>query len=67
LIQRVECLNQHLYGFADLVAELIRDLLLILGALLEETKQRIGSVDTKEPVDSQQRMKCPQSDWFVKP
>jgi hypothetical protein len=44
-------LNQHLHGFADLVAELVGNLLLILGALLEEAKQRIGSVDAKEPVD----------------
>jgi hypothetical protein len=46
---------------------LVGNLLLILGALFEEAKQRIGSVDAKEPVDSQQRMKCPQSDWFIEP
>ena len=67
LVQGIEGLHQHLDGLADLVAELIGDLLLILGAGLEQGREGAVRGHPEQAAYAEQGMEGAQRQGLVQP
>ena len=60
-------MHQHLDRLAHLIAELVSDLLRILGAGVQQRGQRLALGHAEAPVCAEQRPKRAQRQWFFQP